>query len=239
MGHLPSVDLRLDDLLQGTAVVVDVLARLEPVRHRIDVRGGHLHLLRTDVHVVVEEGEFRPAYLVRPQHRLHDEDALSGTQYGEPLPLPQRHLDDRDPVTLLERVAQEHVRLGVPGRFGVVGLGQSGRVDFGEGHEREHVHGPGRRYRQLGEVGVVQDDHVTVGELVALGDLRVRHLTAVGLAHPAVADPPPVDGVHLPERDVALLRGTDQPHGNRYEAEGDRPFPHGLHGPPSIRLRRA
>ena len=41
-----------------------------------------------------------------------------------------------------------------------------------------------------------------LGQLVALGDVAVGHLLAVGLGHPLVADPRPVAAAHLVEADV-------------------------------------
>ena len=115
---LAALDLGLDHGLQRLAVLVLVLRGVELAGERLDEAAGHRQLLRAHLDVLVEEAELGRAHLVRPQHRLEHEHAVAHAQRRQRLPVAQRHLDDGDLAGLLERVAQQHVRLDA----GLVGL---------------------------------------------------------------------------------------------------------------------
>ena len=101
------------------------------------------------------------AHLVRPDHRLHDDDAVAHPQRGQLLAVADRDLDQADLPARVERVAQQHVRLDrVLLRLEVVALGEVDRVDLLDRHELQHVDDARGRQRQVGEVLVGQDDRL-------------------------------------------------------------------------------
>ena len=206
---LVALDLGLHERLERLPVGVLVERRIEVLGHRVDQRGGHLQLLRTDVDVLVEELEVRCAHLVRPEQGLEDEHAVPYPQRRQGLPLPDRHLGHGHPPRSLERVAEQRVGADPGGlRLQVVGLVGQDRVQLPGRAEVQHVDPLGRRQRQLLQVVVGQHHDVAGGQLVALGHVGVGDLLAVKRAEPAVLDPAAVLGVDLPERHVTLLGGS-------------------------------
>jgi hypothetical protein len=153
------------------------------------------------------------------------------TSSGETTALAQGELHDRDPIGLLEGLAQQHVGLGgTRGRFQVVGPLEDDRVDLARRHELHDLDVLAVRHLQPVELLVGDDDPPAGLVLEALADLGERHDLAARLAPPLVLDPPAVGEVHLVElhvpvlgRRVELDRDVDQP-------EGDVPAPHRAHG---------
>ena len=182
------------------------------------------------------------ADLVRPEHRLEHEDAVAHPQRGERLALAQRDLDDRDPVGALQRVAQQHVRLGARSRpaRGSSALAKKIGSTCSAGTNSSTSIARERGQRQVGEVLVGEDDDLAAGELVALGDVVVGDLLAVDRADPLVLDP------------AAVARGAPGGSGcpsprwpsraspaMRHQPEGDRALPDRAHRRPPLARRRA
>src|ERR671910_881858 len=231
---LAALLLRLGDASAKRLHQVDDLAFLgRDIRHLGDLGTLDLGLddLQQRLPVVVEELEIGLPDLVRPEHRLHDENSLAWAKDGQTFPIPQSHLHDRDPSGLLQCVAEQDIWLGVRTWLRVVRPVESGGVEIVERDERLHLHHLARRDRQVGEILVVEHDHVTAGQLVTLGDIGVGDLVAAVVAHPLVPDTATVGRMDLPEADVLLLGGGDEPDRDRYQAERDRPLPHRLHQP--------
>ena len=115
-------------------------------------------------------------------------------------------------------------------RLEVVGLREIDRVHLVERHELQHLDGPLTGERQVREVVVGEHDGLPGRQLVALGDLGVRHLLAVRLGDPLVADPAAVAAAHLMEGHVAFLGRAVELDRDRDEAEGDGALPDRSHG---------
>ncbi len=223
---LPALEFRLDQLLQLDAVVVLVVLRVEVVGEAVDQHRRHLELGRLDRRLVVERDEGRRPHLVGPQQRLHDQHVVLHAQRGEPGLLAQREVDDGDPVGRLQRLAQQHVRLGrLRRRFQVVALVVQQRIDLVGGNEAGHLDLAAGRRRHLREVLVGQDHRAAVVALVGLGDVRILDDLVVDLADPLVADAAAVGLVHLVEADVLLLGRRVQLDRDVDQAEGHRAFP--------------
>ena len=139
----------------------------------------------------------------------------------------------------VERVAQQHVRLGRP----CPPAPGSRPCCRGSGRPARPARTPARRspgggQRQVGEVLVGEDDHLAAAEVVALGDVVVGDLFAADRAGALVPDPAAVVAVHLVEPDVLLLGGRVQLHRDRHQPERDRALPDRPHRPlPSRRVR--
>ncbi len=189
LDDLAALDLGLDDRLERLAVVVGVLLGLEVAGHALHQRARHLAFLRAQLDVLVEEAEVGRAHLVRPDHRVQHDHAVAHPQRRQLLAVADRHLDHADGLALLQRVAQQHVRLDrALLRLEVVALVVVDRVDLVGRHELHDVDDPRAGQRQVGEVLVGEHDRLAAGQLVALGDVGVRHLLAVGLGDPLVPD---------------------------------------------------
>src|SRR5690606_29909888 len=88
---------------------------------------------------------------------------------------------------------------------------------------------PAAHRRELGEVVVVEHDHLAVLGLVSLGDVGVVDLLAVEAADALVADPAALLGVHLAEGDVLALGRRIQLHRHADQSVGHRALPYRRH----------
>ncbi len=78
----------------------------------LDEHDGHVELALLDVGALVGNGQLRGgADLVRPVERVQQQAALVQRQAAEVLAVAQGDLPDRDGARLLERLAQQRVRL--------------------------------------------------------------------------------------------------------------------------------
>ncbi len=134
------LELRLDERAQLLLVLVGEVLGIEVAREALDEGCRQLELLRRDPHRLVERGERRLAHLVGPQQRLQHEHVAAHAQRREPRLLAQREPHDRGAVGLLERLAQQHVRLR-RGRVGleVVRLVEGQQIDLLARHELDDV----------------------------------------------------------------------------------------------------
>ena len=228
--RLPLLQLRLDELAQLELVVVGELVRLEVGCHRVHQRGGHLPFLRGDPDGGLERGEAGLAHLVGPQQRLQHQDLAADPQRTQPGLVPQRELDDRHPVRVLQRPAQQHIGLGRLGvGLKVVALLEHHRVELlgrHELHDVDLVAVLGRDGLQL----VAAQDHRAAVVLVGLVDVLVVHDLAADLAAALVADPAAVGVVDLVEADVVVLGRAVDLDGHVDQPERYCAFPDGSHG---------
>ena len=223
-------DLGIDHLLQRVPVVVGELVGVEVTGHARNQGVGHGPLLRTDVHVRLEEAEIGLTHLVGPDHRREHDDAVAHPQQSELLAVADRHLHEPGLATGVERVTQQQVGLeGRLLRLQVIALREVDRVDLIGRHELQHVHHAGTGQWQVGEVFVGEHNRLPRGQLIALGDVGVGHLFAVGLGHPAVPDTRSVGAPYLMEADVLLLRRGVQLHPDTDQPEGDAALPDRAH----------
>ena len=230
LGDVAALDLPRDELAHGLGVVVLELLRLVVARQGVDERGGHRELLVRRVRLLRERLELGVAHLVRPEQRLQDDDAVAHAEHGQGHPGAHRDGDERHPVGLLERVAQQDVRL----EAGLVGLEvvarvEEQRVDLLRGHELLDRDLLGRPCRQALHVLVGEHDHLAIGRLIALGDVGVGHLLAVDRADALVLDAPSVLLVDLPELHVVVLGRREESDRHIDEAERHGAFPDGSH----------
>ncbi len=228
---LAALELGRHQLLHRGGVVVLVLVRVVVTGEGLDEHPRHLQLVRLGGALGrVEPGEVGLADLVGPQHRLEDQHVVAHPQHRSRHPVAQRHRHHGHPVRLPDRLAQQGVGLGrrLVG-LEVVGPLQHHRVDLLARHELVDRDLTAARGGQLGEVLVVEDHHLAVTGLVALGDVGVLDLLAVDAADPLVLDPAAVLGVDLTERDVVALRRGVEPHRHTHETERDCTLPDGPH----------
>src|SRR6266545_4594104 len=221
-------DLLLDDPEQRLPIFVLELRRAELVGEVVDEALGHLHFLRPDIDILVEDLELGYPDLVRPEHRLQYEDGVFEAQRAEVLLLPQGDLGHRHPAVLLHGLSEQRVRLH-PRLFGdhVVGPLEVERIDLLQVDELHDVDGPAGLYGNRGEVLVLEHDVLVLLVLVSLHDVLEGNFLAIGGAHPLVLDAPVVLVVELVEAKRLLLRRWEQADRDGDQAEGDRSFPHG------------
>src|SRR3954454_5403928 len=224
--HVDAALLGLEQGGQCLAVVVGVLGRVEVTGHGRDQRLGHLQFLRPDGDLLVEEPEVGTADLVGPAHGVQHEDALAHAHGRERFPLPDGDLGDGHLAGVLQRVPQQHVRPdGRAVRLEVVGLLEVDGVDLVLVDELQHLDLAAGGQGKFLEVLLGEDDQLTVGQLVALGDVAVLDLFTVDRADPLVLHPAAVDDVDLVEPDVLVLGGRVELDADADEAERNRPAP--------------
>src|SRR5690606_35054376 len=125
-----------------------------------------------------------------PEHRAEHQNAVAYPKRRKLLTLPQRDLHDRHMVGLLQRLAQQYVRLGgYRLRLEVVRLVVEDRVHLLGRDELMYVDATTGGERQVSEVLVVEDHHLAAAEVVALGDVVVGDLFTVDAADALVLDP--------------------------------------------------
>src|SRR5712691_4882218 len=221
-------NLLLDDLEQRLAIFVLELRRVELVGEVVDEALGHLHFLRPDLDLLVEDLELGGPDLVRPEHRLQHEDVVLEAKRAEVLLLPQGDLGHRHPAVLRHRLPKQRVRLH-PGFLGdhVIRLLEVEGIDLLEVDELHDVDGPAGLHGDGGEVPVLQHDVLVLLVLVALHDVLEGNFLATGGARSLVLDAPVVLVVELIEAKGLLLRRWEQANRDRDQTEGDRTFPHG------------
>ena len=94
------------------------MLRLELVREVVDEAPRHLYLLRPDLHVLLQHIELGGPDLVRPEHRLEDEDAVLRPQGAEVFLFPEGHLGQGDPA-ILEKICRAF-RIRLPDHLAAV-----------------------------------------------------------------------------------------------------------------------
>src|SRR6266540_2560351 len=230
VGDLLALDLLGDQLLEGGAVLVAELLGLEVGREALDQAAGHPHLLRPDLHLLVEHLEARRTDLVGPEHRLQHEDVVAQAQGGQVLLVAEGNLGEGDLAVVHHGLAQQLVGLEA-GRLGhqVIGLLEENRVDLVGVDEALDLDRLGAGHRQGVELLLGQGHVVVLLVLVALDDLGILDLFAVDRADALVADAAAVGLVELVEAEALLLGGAVHAHRDRHQPERDRALPDGLH----------
>ncbi len=231
LGDLASLDLGLDDLLEGGPVLVAVLGRVERAGHRRDELLGHLPLGGLDLDLLDRDVELvgRPD-LVRPVERLEDHDVAVRLQRGERLAVLDHDLADRGEPLLGEDLAEQRVGLPADGLgLDVVGLLEEPRrlvLGRRRRHELLDLDRADGLERDAGQVLVGDDDVLVLGVLVALDRVAARDDLVVVRAVDLHLDPVQAALVEHVERDPPRLGREVEPHGDRHQAELDRPPPH-------------
>ena len=224
------LELGLDERAELLLVVVGELAGVEVGGQGVDQLRGHVALLLADARHLVEHVEVGLAHLVVPEHRLQHQRLVLDPQHREPGLLPQRELHDGAAIGLLQRAAQQRVRLeGARVRLEVVGLVEADRVDLVGRHELHHVDlvvALGRERLQL----LLGEHHGVRAVVVGLGDVLVGDDLAAHLALALVADAAAVLLVHLVQGHVVALGGAVDLHRDVDQPEADGALPDGSHG---------
>ena len=166
------------------------------------------------------------------EHAQH-ERVVDDFQRCQVLRLADDDLGDAHPAGLLQRLAQQRVRvLRALLRRQVVGRLEVPIVDvvaFHEIHDRDRlvlVHRGGL------QIFLRQDDVAALFVLEAFDEVLPGHRLPLPLAHPLVPHRRLVARVQHPEFGTVIADGCVQLHGNRDESEGNRAFPDGArHGP--------
>ena len=224
--------LALEQVEQLLAVLVAIVVGLEVAGQGLDQLLGHLELallgllgllLLEDLAVeVLGRGD-----LVVEAHRGQGEDVVHRADRGQMLLVAEHEAGDRDLARLLHRLHEQ--RVGARGALvgtEVVGLLEVDRVDVVEIDEVLDLDRAGPLRVELGEL-VAAQDHVLVGRvLVALDDLLVGDLLAVGLGDPLVLDPRAVALTELAEAHGLLGDRAVELHGHVEQPEADRSTPY-------------
>ena len=221
--------LSLDQRHQLLAVLVAVLVGVEVGAQRLDQLLGHLELALGQLAAVLGDHVvelLRRDHLVGEAHRRHRQHLAHRADRGQVLAVSEHEPRHRHLLRVGHRLDQQGVGLLGP-LVGpqVVGVVEVDRVDLVEIDEVLDLDRPRLLGVELLELLPGQNDVLLGRDLIALDDLLVGDLLAVGLGHPLVPDARAVARAQLAEAHRLARHGAVQLHGHVQEPEADRSAP--------------
>ncbi|VXB93325.1 hypothetical protein ARTHRO9AX_20284 [Arthrobacter sp. 9AX] len=223
------LEFGLDELAELHLVVIGEVLGVEVSRHGFHEGGGHLTLLWGDLDGHIQGRKAGFAHFIRPEQGLEHQDVVLDAQRTQPGLLPQRELDDRHPVRVLQGAAEQHVGLGRLGvRLQVIALLEHHRFKLLGRDELHHFD----LVAVLGGDGfefVLGEDHRLAVFLVGLLNVRVVDHLAAYLAPALVPDAATVGVVDLVQTDVMIFGCAVNLYGYVDQAKRDGTFPDGSH----------
>ena len=203
---------------------------IEVGAHVLDEHHRHVELFLGDARASARGCQFgRRTDLIGPVQRVEDQALLMERQATEVLAIAQRDLADGDGAGLLERLAEQRIRLDADRlRLQVVrALQVDARFDLRIRAELDDLDRVRRGQGDVVEIRVGHDHVLVLADLIAAQSLAPADLSILFRAPAFVAHGRVVVGAEQPERNTFRFGRQVQPHGDRHHAKADGTPPHG------------